>query len=440
MADERQITLTDQSLRQRSSSGAPIANLPVGARLSEDLPGGIRGVSPRSAQQRETREQKERREQKEAEDRRRIRQATDLNQIRIQREQDIARGRSFIGGELEQIGFGGGQLGAEAFARGGADIQDILSRRRAALGGLEAPEAQALREQALSGIRSQEATRLRDIRGEIGQLRGPAAIAAQQSIRGEAGQQISDLEQQLLIRNIGERQRALGEFETSALGAQAFDVSQAQRELATRTGGALGFAGLGAAERGEVSGLLGGEEFARAIESAGGGGGKKSHFCMEFFKRRLISGSDLMDLTGMVIKGLFARGDWTYWYMKNANKIAANANALGHDWKRYANVPRETIQLMNKYDFLRGGDNYMKYCYEMWIQYGFTDPNIDAWDDGFWALRPWKRFMGTVKCLLIPKNLLYGPGVLWARVKYNLRDHRKKWFRMKLALKEKIYG
>lgn len=204
-------------------------------------------------------------------------------ELRRQREIDLTRGFE-RGKDL----FGSDRLGrlGEGKYQGGLDDL-IKSRQRQAVEGLQANEYQAQREQMLQGLNQgtlEQQRALRAIQGRSG-IRGGLAAAQMGQIQGNAAQQRANLERDLLVQNIGQKQQAQNALEQSMRAEQGqqaerekFNLGQRQRELMGMLTSSLGEAQLGGAERGSISQ----EEIGRAMQQtvanqlgSGGAMGKK---------------------------------------------------------------------------------------------------------------------------------------------------------------------
>lgn len=160
------------------------------------------------------------------------------------------------------------------------ELQAILARRQGGLEGLTAPELNALREQGRQAITQQSQTQARELarRQSLGGVRGAAATAQQQGVSRDALQAQKDLERQILLANVAERNQRLNnlqglvtdrdtalfergirssDFLNKAVQTtrgqeaelQKFNLSQHAAEIAGRTG-AIG-AGVGLIEKEE---------------------------------------------------------------------------------------------------------------------------------------------------------------------------------------------
>lgn len=91
----------------------------------------------------------------------------------------------------------------------------ILEKRLAGLEGLSAPELTAFREQGLSGIDQQVQQALRQVRGNAAAsgIRGGALAGLQNQALRDSIRQRSDLEQQLLLKNVDVRASRLNELD-----------------------------------------------------------------------------------------------------------------------------------------------------------------------------------------------------------------------------------
>lgn len=201
-----------------------------------------------------------------------------LDRLRTEREADLAQGRA-RGSQL----FGEGSLGRVGEVRS-ADIADILARRKAGLEGLNAAENQALREQAFSGLKSQAATQARQLRGAQGGagITGAVAAAQQARLMRSADDQKRQLERDLLIENIRQKQEALAGYEQSLrateedeLGRRKYNLGAGAAEKAGQISTELGYGGLGAGERSAAQQQALGEAMQFAAQANKPQGGKK---------------------------------------------------------------------------------------------------------------------------------------------------------------------
>lgn len=155
------------------------------------------------------------------------------------------------------------------------------------------------------------------------------------------------------------------------------------------------------------------------------GGGKKSHFCMEFFARDLISRRQLWKLTNGVIKGMFTRGDFVHWYMKNANKIAKVANSKGFKWYTVANIVPKVLDYYDKKDIRTGDLAYMGFCEWMYKMFGREDNSIDPFQHSFYEVDLIGRSIGTLKIMLRRETWKKLPTVLSLRIKHVIKDMKR---------------
>lgn len=218
------------------------------------------------------------------EEKRRQRVQDALTRIEEKRARDLASGTEFIKDfSMGTIADEDRPLKAE-----NEQLRKLLQDR---LGGLTSGEGAALRETAFRGLNQRRQGDIRALRGlQGGQgIRGPAAVAQQQDVFRQSADRASDLEQQLLQRNIDIQRQAAGDFQseigrqqTQDLGIQQFNIAQADREAALKKAFPFAFAGLGAQEHGaaasEVSGfdtliasILGGNISPQDLQGALGG-------------------------------------------------------------------------------------------------------------------------------------------------------------------------
>lgn len=198
-----------------------------------------------------------------------IRQANDerqqaiLSRFRTGRQQDLAEGRQ-RGQEL----FGQGSLGTRAQPAISGDLQDVLNRRRSALAGFSSPEQAAMRAQALGQIGREGQTQLRSLRGQqaASGVRGALAGAQQMALQKNLGKQQADVERDLFLQNLAERNNNLSSFEKT-LGEEQ---GRAEREKLGQISTEMGFGQLGSAERAAAAQQAIGEQQAQAarLESA----------------------------------------------------------------------------------------------------------------------------------------------------------------------------
>lgn len=179
-----------------------------------------------------------------------------LQGIEAKRDKDLQSGRDFIKDfSLERIK-------ETPFATENEKLRTLLESR---LGGLNAGEGAALREQAFRGLNQQRQGDIRDLRGIQGAqgVRGPAAVAQQQNVFSQAADRGSDLEQQLLLRNIDIQRQAAGDFSgeisrqgTQQLGIDQFNIGQSTQEAKLKQAFPFLFANLGAQEQASATGNI----------------------------------------------------------------------------------------------------------------------------------------------------------------------------------------
>lgn len=137
---------------------------------------------------------------------------------------------------------------------GAQQRSDTLAKYQAGLGGYTSPEYQAQREQMMKGVDSNTATGLDQLAKAQarGKVYGAAGSAQQANLLTGAQNSKNDLEQQLMVQNINEQQKRLGEYNTVATQqrdegrqAQEFNLGQQNAEKASQLSGYLGIAGLG---------------------------------------------------------------------------------------------------------------------------------------------------------------------------------------------------
>lgn len=194
----------------------------------------------------------------------------ELSVVREGRKEDLAEGRA-RGEEL----FGKGAL-SDIEGRRAKEIADIIEMRKQQAQGFTPEEKGALRDEAVSNIQKATQTNLRQLRGVQGAqgIRGGLAAAQQaQALQGGAQAQ-AQAERDIYLKNIEQRRAAADALEKSIQSARAEELGALRSEKLGQLQTELGFAGLGAAERGAVMQKLVGEAQAQAA-ARGGGGGKK---------------------------------------------------------------------------------------------------------------------------------------------------------------------
>lgn len=195
------------------------------------------------------------------EERFKIRRDLEVQALEAKRNRDLQTGRDFI------KDFSLGRMAQdEGRAAENLQLKQLLEGR---LGGLSAGEGAAMREQALGGIGQQRQTDVRALRGMQGAqgVRGPAAVSQQQDIFNQAADRRSDLEQQLLLRNVAMKQQAAQDFgrelarqQTQGLGIEQFNIGQANQEQSIRQAFPFLFANLGAQEQAAATGSVVGRD------------------------------------------------------------------------------------------------------------------------------------------------------------------------------------
>jgi hypothetical protein len=161
---------------------------------------------------------------------------------------------------------------------------DILSRRQGNLQGLESQDNQALKESTFRDFNNQSVAANRNLQGNLNRsgIRGGAAVAAQNQLAEQQAKQAGQLGQDLLVKNVDYKNRALDAYEntyggqrTDIYNRQLQNLSQKNKELQGRASSELGFIGLDAATQGQIQSKILGSETADSIKNSGGGGGKK---------------------------------------------------------------------------------------------------------------------------------------------------------------------
>jgi hypothetical protein len=188
------------------------------------------------------------------------RRSDELAQIEEKRGRDLQSGKDFIKdfslGRIEQTPLSG-------------ENERLRSLLEGRLGGLSSGEGAALREQAFRGLNQQRQGDVRALRGIQGAqgVRGPAAVAQQQNVFGEAADRASDLEQQLLLRNLDIQRQAAGDFQSEVgrqqaqqLGISEFNIGQGTQEAALKNAFPFLFANLGAQEQAAATGAITGRD------------------------------------------------------------------------------------------------------------------------------------------------------------------------------------
>ena len=131
---------------------------------------------------------------------------------------------------------------------------DVLDRYKAGLEGYTAPQYQASREQMMRGLNSNTQTTLSQLaKGQArGKVYGAAATAQQGNVMRAAQQNKDNLEQDLMVKNIDEQQKRLGEYAGEAgkqreevFTREKFNIDEANKYKNAQMAGFLGIAGLG---------------------------------------------------------------------------------------------------------------------------------------------------------------------------------------------------
>lgn len=131
---------------------------------------------------------------------------------------------------------------------------DILSRYKAGLDGYTAPEYQAQREQMARGINSNTQTSLSQLAKAQarGKVYGASATAQQNNVLRQAQLNKDNLEQDLMVKNIDEKQKRLGAYADEQGKAreemftrEKFNIDEANKWKNAQMAGFLGIAGLG---------------------------------------------------------------------------------------------------------------------------------------------------------------------------------------------------
>jgi hypothetical protein len=198
--------------------------------------------------------------------------------LRGQREADIARGE-----ERGQKLFGAGSLGRLDDTRYQAGIErSLVDRLNQAQMGLQAPEYQAQREQAMLGMQQGQQEQLRALRGLQARsgVRGGLAGAQQAQLLNQAQAARANVERDLMVQNIAQKQAAQQSLENllqsqqqAKTAQQQFNLQQAQREKMGQLTSMMGEAQLGGAERGAVSQEMIGRAMQQAVQNQLGSGG-----------------------------------------------------------------------------------------------------------------------------------------------------------------------
>lgn len=186
-----------------------------------------------------------------------LRQQQILDQNKKAREADMAEGRA-RGQEL----FGEGSNFTRDRETISGDVQDIIGRRKSALEGMSGAEQAALRSQALDRIAAQQQGASRQLRGIQAQagLQGATAASQQAGLLGQAQKSKGEIERDLFLQDLANRDQALGAFEQTIGG----ETQRSQQEKLGQLSTELSYAQLGSGERAAVAQQLIGEDQAAA--------------------------------------------------------------------------------------------------------------------------------------------------------------------------------
>lgn len=190
-----------------------------------------------------------------------------IAQSRQEREKDLAAGRA-RGEEL----FGKTFYSQSRDERSG-DIADVLARRKEALSGLSSEENTAARESMALNLGRQQQGALRNLRASqaTAGLTGGVAAAQNQQLLNQGAQQRADVERQLFLENIAQKQNALNAYEGSTRSAETEEIGRYGSRQVGKLGSELGMAQLGTAERAGVAQQALGEAQLSAAQQQGGG-------------------------------------------------------------------------------------------------------------------------------------------------------------------------
>lgn len=189
------------------------------------------------------------------------RRQEEKDRIKESRQTNIQEGQEFI------KDFSLGRIGDDPTRT--ADNLKLKQLLEGRLGGLSSGEGAAMREQAFGGLNRQRQEGIRALRGLQGSqgVRGPAAVAQQQDVFNRAADRGSDLEQQLLLRNIDIQRQASADFgnelqrqQSQGLGIEQFNIGQGDRETGIKTAFPLQFANLGLQEDAAATGAITGRD------------------------------------------------------------------------------------------------------------------------------------------------------------------------------------
>jgi hypothetical protein len=194
----------------------------------------------------------------------------ELSVIKEGRAEDLAEGRK-RGEEL----FGKGSL-SDIEGRRASEIADIIERRKKEASGFSPEEQEAMKSGAVQNIQQATQANLRQLRGIQGAqgIRGGLAAAQQAQALQKGQEALAGAERDLFLQNIAQRRAGTEALEKSIQAARAEELGAARAEKQAQLATELGFASLGAAERGAVMQKLVGEAQAQAAGRSGGGGKK----------------------------------------------------------------------------------------------------------------------------------------------------------------------
>ena len=176
-------------------------------------------------------------------------------QIADAKQRDIIAGAQF--GEAV-IGEGLGRLAGQE------GIQDVLAQQKELAKGMGSKEMIARREQAGAQIDASTQQSSRALQAALARagVKGGAAGAKLRDVAIGGIAQKAKAEQDLLIQDRAMREASLGRLAGTTTDVAKFDIAQAAKEKNIALQSGLGFAGLGAAERGS-------KEAAAATRAAG---------------------------------------------------------------------------------------------------------------------------------------------------------------------------
>jgi hypothetical protein len=173
-----------------------------------------------------------------------------------ERQKDMLRGRA----RGQQL------FGNEALGRVGSDrsqeVKDIIARRQRQSQGYTPQEMNAFRGQQQGNIQRQIATQQRGLQqAQAGAgVFGPAALAQRKALQQQSLAQQGGTERQMFLDNIAQRRQGMNALEQSIgaarsdeFGRKKFDLGQLGKEKLGEIGTEMGYAGLGAQERGGAS-------------------------------------------------------------------------------------------------------------------------------------------------------------------------------------------